>query len=1093
MEDMDSQAPVHPDTDQLHRFGRGLLAPAEAAVLEEHLGGCDSCCRLLEAVPSDSFVGRLREAKDVSSSDTLSYTTGATFLPDEIPGDLADHPRYRVFRLLGRGGMGAVYLAEHRRMDRLVALKVIHSEFLDHTGALLRFQQEVKAAALLDHANIVAAHDADQAGNLHFLVMEYVEGRNLADYLANEGPLPIGQACDIIRQAALGLQHAHERGMVHRDIKPHNLMLTPSGQVKVLDFGMARFATESTEAARSQETGVRRQESGDGSHLASRSPDACLLTPGAQRLTGIGAVLGTADYIAPEQARDAHLADGRSDIYSLGCTFYHLLTGQPPFPYGTAREKLLLHTTASPLEPRDLRCEIPEGLARIVAKMLARRPEDRHQAPAEVAIALQAFTTNTGRVRKSPRPRLVIAAALLFAGILCAASAVYYIKAHQDDVEKTAQRMGVATAEPVLSEQVGEVRRWQGHSSAVFRIVVAPDGRSAWSVANDFRRWDVATGTTVQRVVTPLRLEELLPTLDGKQFLTMDQPGGVNRLYDVATMQQVRAFEPGTLKSWQAAWFPDGRRFLTDGYDGIARIWDVNTGVPIHEFLSPGEIACVAVNQDGNQFLTGAAVDRKIRVWDLNTEAVRFEIAEQVCHPNSAHFVLGGKGILTCGRDGSIRLFDAQTGKLMRVFSTPKKSILWARIALFKDGRHFVSADSHEILRLWRIDSEHALYTVRTDLGGAASLAVTPDGRNLLIGTFDGEIVQWRLPEQPASETAGTNTDIGFPSLSNAAKKPTTESSAQPTSWPAPKKVGDKIWLDGYTDAVWGVAFSPDGRYTLTTGRRNYLHDRSDYHVARRLGGSPWFAAFAPDSRHALTSDMFMRGLILWNTESGDVVRRYGNAAARGRVLNAGFSPDGKYVAASEWDVLRVYDRETGKVVMTASTHPGCRPTFAFITARRLLAIDRDGRSIRTFAVETSKEIAPPLRSSDPLWGVVVSPNGKTVLATRSDGDELVIWEVGTQHPVRRLVPKQRATRYTEPQLAFLPDGRRALVTRADGTMTLWDVLTGRELQRWSDLGEIVGLAVSPDGRWALCGLFSKRAFLFRLPEPVPPETVSKR
>src|ERR1022692_2332048 len=122
--------------------------------------------------------------------------------------------------------MGAVYLAEHRRMGRLVALKVINPELLNHSGALMRFQQEVKTAAKLDHTNIVAAYDADQAGNSHFLVMEYVEGKNLSDYLAENGPLPVTQACDIIRQAALGLQHAHERGMVHRDIKPHNLLVT---------------------------------------------------------------------------------------------------------------------------------------------------------------------------------------------------------------------------------------------------------------------------------------------------------------------------------------------------------------------------------------------------------------------------------------------------------------------------------------------------------------------------------------------------------------------------------------------------------------------------------------------------------------------------------------------------------------------------------------------------------------------------------------------------------------------------------------------------------------------------------------------------
>src|ERR1700720_1369909 len=172
MADADLDFNVHPDAEKLQRFGQGLLPPEEAATLEEHLAICDECCRQLEATPDDSFVGQLREAQELPAVDTLHFAPSYSTPADESLGDLADHPRYRVIRLLGRGGMGAVYLAEHRRMGRLVALKIINPEFLNHSGALTRFQQEVKTAAKLDHANIVAAYDADQAGNLHFLVME---------------------------------------------------------------------------------------------------------------------------------------------------------------------------------------------------------------------------------------------------------------------------------------------------------------------------------------------------------------------------------------------------------------------------------------------------------------------------------------------------------------------------------------------------------------------------------------------------------------------------------------------------------------------------------------------------------------------------------------------------------------------------------------------------------------------------------------------------------------------------------------------------------------------------------------------------------
>ena len=219
---------VHPGVEKLRSFGQGRLSADEAAAIEEHLADCDSCCLLLEDSPADSFMGRLRCAKDQTpefleasevfrnfredNADTAINHGGLTPAPaDDEPFELADHRRYRVVRLLGRGGMGAVYLAEHRHMGRAVALKVINPDLLNHPRSLPRFRQEVRAAAKLDHPNIVAAYDADHAGSLHFLVMEYVEGQNLADYLAEKGPLPVSLACNIIRQAALGLHHAHER------------------------------------------------------------------------------------------------------------------------------------------------------------------------------------------------------------------------------------------------------------------------------------------------------------------------------------------------------------------------------------------------------------------------------------------------------------------------------------------------------------------------------------------------------------------------------------------------------------------------------------------------------------------------------------------------------------------------------------------------------------------------------------------------------------------------------------------------------------------------------------------------------------------
>jgi serine/threonine protein kinase len=276
----------------------------------------------------------------------------------DIPPELANHPRYRIVGMLGKGGMGIVYKAEHRVMKRDVALKVIATNLVAEPAALARFRREVEAAAKLSHPNIVTAHDAEQAGNFHFLVMELVDGISFDLVLKRKGPLPAVYACDYMRQAALGLQHAHEHGMVHRDIKLQNLMLTRKGQVKILDFGLARFASE-----------------------------CGTVTP----LTEHGALTGTPDFISPEQAEDARSADVRSDIYSLGCTFYTLLTGKLPFPGNTYIEKLVGHLKKEPAPVTRFRRDLPSELVRIVERMMAKDPARRYQTPDEVARALAAL------------------------------------------------------------------------------------------------------------------------------------------------------------------------------------------------------------------------------------------------------------------------------------------------------------------------------------------------------------------------------------------------------------------------------------------------------------------------------------------------------------------------------------------------------------------------------------------------------------------------------------------------------------------------------------------------------------------------------
>jgi serine/threonine protein kinase/formylglycine-generating enzyme required for sulfatase activity len=368
---MSNATASHPTADVLTAFGLGKLTEAETEVVARHLTACEACRRLVEGVPADSLVGLVRSAKQatvlpgagpVALPATAEFNQtadqGEPLAPRDLPPELANHPKYQIRRVLGRGGMGVVYEAEHRHMGRKVALKVISQSLVDRPEAVERFTREVRAAAKLSHPNIVTAHDAEQAGSLHLLVMEYVEGQSLAQVVDKKGPLPVAHACHFVRQAALGLQHASEQGMVHRDLKPHNLMVTPKGQVKILDFGLARLAAEKSVGA---------------------------------GLTAEDAVMGTPEYLAPEQALDARQADVRADIYSLGCTLYCLLAGQPPFPEGTAMQKIMAHLEKQPRPLPEVRADVPAALWAVVERMLAKDLNQRYQQPVEVAQALVAF------------------------------------------------------------------------------------------------------------------------------------------------------------------------------------------------------------------------------------------------------------------------------------------------------------------------------------------------------------------------------------------------------------------------------------------------------------------------------------------------------------------------------------------------------------------------------------------------------------------------------------------------------------------------------------------------------------------------------
>ncbi len=318
-----------------------------------------------EAVPQDSQ----KAAAILMRSGLLTQFQAKQLLVGKFRGFMLG--TYKLLEPIGKGGMGTVFLAEHTSLKRKVAVKVLPVDKARDKLTLERFNREARAAAALDHSNIVRLHDISQGNGVHFIVMEYIEGNDLQGLMAKTGPLHFAQAAHYVAMAAAGLQHAHEKGFVHRDIKPGNLMLTKDGTIKILDMGLARSFTDENDNLTAQ--------LGDASDVA-----------------------GTADYISPEQAMQGKV-DERSDIYSLGATLFALVTGHPPFR-GSTVQKLMQHQMAEPPRLSKLKGVVPPALSEVVAKMLQKKPADRYQCAADVIDALSPWlpAPSTGNIAQDP-------------------------------------------------------------------------------------------------------------------------------------------------------------------------------------------------------------------------------------------------------------------------------------------------------------------------------------------------------------------------------------------------------------------------------------------------------------------------------------------------------------------------------------------------------------------------------------------------------------------------------------------------------------------------------------------------------------------
>jgi WD40 repeat protein/tRNA A-37 threonylcarbamoyl transferase component Bud32 len=1049
----------HPSADQLRAFAQGLLAPDLVAEVEGHVAGCDSCCRLLEETPADSFVSRLRAAEPAGQGTTADATAATLVEPAPVPPELADHPRYRVLGLIGQGGMGAVYKARHTRMERLVALKVINPGLLRNPATVERFHQEVRAAARLHHANIVTAHDADQAGGLHFLVMECVEGRSLADLVRERGPLPAAEACDYVRQAALGLQHAHEQRMVHRDIKPHNLMVTVDGQVKILDFGLARLARAPDEA-----------------------PAGAADVPGT--LTGAGTVMGSADYIAPEQAADPRTADIRADIYALGCTLYHLLTGRPPFADGTVQEKIARHATA-PLPPL---AEVPAELAAVVARMTAKDPVARYTTPAEVAQALAAFALPSGRKRGEKsggkRKHLVLLSVAGVAAALLAAVVILRLSTDRGDIvvqtdsdlELTVEKDGRIVR--IRDPKTGQI--WELDTKD-YRLARADDpnglaielpGRGTITL----RRKDgtIITVSTAPRGTVPEPVTVRLPTFEelakrpnaadvlkhaditdvARAYIGGGNPNNVPAEL-VAVLGDVRfrcSDLPGPM-----AFSPDNKQLVVANDRGEIRFLDVQSGKLLGQLLSKyTPTKRLAFSPDGKR-LAGTRADGKFCVLDAQTGRLLWQ-RPAVGEAGADQFVFSGDGktILlstTSGKNdkppASLLRCDADNGTASPLAEGKR----WTSFAISADGTKSAEMVAKD-LYLRNLATKVVRNVV---LGSARCVALTPDGQHIAVARwtlkkdgedkrFNHEVIILDAEGKVLHQLADQATAIlAFAPDGKTLMAVSDVGAVAFTRWDVVTGKLLRSWTLPKLAQAGDLALSPDGKILARRISGAVQVELFDTETGRPLhadagrGSSVAALAFSPDGKYLASSDR--SAVTLWDLATARVARVWDVPD----VTPLAFSPDSKVLAAAgaRVEVYRVGD---GGLAYSSQVYGQKTTAIAFTPGGTLLASGAEDHLVRIHNLADGKE-QRLLNAGHPVRTLSFSADGKHLYSGGHNGisGKLRVWEVATglerHDSVLGAIPKQIELTTDSGTLAIL-------VQESAGEVWLIDWKTGQAQQK---------------------------------------------
>jgi serine/threonine protein kinase len=774
--------------DFLHELTQsGLMEPAEAAAYRQRVSA------------SGGQYDARAVSRELVRAGRLTPYQAAAILQGKAKGLLIG--TYLVLDRLGAGGMGIVLKAEHRLLKRVVALKLLPPSLARDPSAVARFRREAKAAARLSHLNVVAVLDADEYRGLHFLVMEYVTGTDLARLVRDQGPVDVPRAIDCIMQAVLGLKATYEAGVVHRDIKPSNLLLEPGGTLKILDMGVARLGIQE---------GIEAPGAG--------ATDATL--------TESNVLVGTVDYMAPEQAANPRLADHRSDIYSLGCTLYYLLTGRPPYSGESLIARILAHRENSIPSLSDVRPDVPDSLDRLFRQMLSKSPEDRVSSLDELITDLRACLSDTVAVRARESPPTSPAASTILAGrrrwMWLASAGVAAIAGLLGMAIVSARRgvEGVGTSSARIDmaavpagPTIEKANRGESQPSAQ---AISPPAPGPLEVAKreSKRRESDQPEVVESKVAAPgaTSPEAARAVVDGPKPRIPAKAEAVGLIGEFQGHQ-------GRVNA--VAVSADGTRAVSGGQDGSIRLWDVAGAVPLLRLEHDGPVTCVRMTPDGLAGISGS-LDRTVRAWDFRPER-NLGMHRLEGHAGPVYAVAYGpdhRATFSSGGDKTVRLWDLPDGRPNGQPLLHESAVV--ALAVSTGGTALAGCEDGTIWQ-WDVKSRQRVHRL-VAAGPVLCIAISPDGHRALSGHPEGILVLWNLD---------LGTEIGR--------------------------------MSAHGDYVRCVAFTPDGRRALAGSQHGFLvlWDIEGRRVRHRFhrpseGSAPagqMDIAIPADGLHALTAE----------------------------------------------------------------------------------------------------------------------------------------------------------------------------------------------------------------------------------------------